>query len=37
VVHAHLYIDGKEMTDLVVKGIRAGDYDLIKFIRKAAN
>lgn len=36
-IHNHLIIDGKEITQLITKGIRAGDPELIKYIRKAAN
>ena len=36
-IHVHLYIDKKEITQSVVQGIRAGDEDLIKNIRKAVN
>jgi len=36
-IHVHLYIDKKEITQSVVQGIRSGDEDLIKNIRKAVN
>ncbi len=35
-IHVHLHIDGKEITQTVVRGIRGGDDDLLKYIRKAA-
>lgn len=36
-VHVHLYIDRKEITDSVVAGIRSGDEDLVKNLKKVVN
>jgi hypothetical protein len=36
-IHVHLYIDKKEITGAIVQGIRGGDEDLIKNLKKAVN
>lgn len=35
-IHVHLYIDKKEITNSVVQGIRSGDEDLIKNLKKVS-
>ena len=36
-MHVHLYIDRKEITESVVAGIRSGDENLLKNLKKVMN
>ncbi|MGA2462778.1 MAG: hypothetical protein ABSH06_00300 [Thermodesulfobacteriota bacterium] len=35
-IHTHFYIDGQEISESVANGLRRGDYNLVKYVRKVA-